>query len=143
MNDVQKNNLQENDSPGSMPADTTFPDPLTHMQTRLSSYVARRQHGLEDSIDPADPDGLARQVGQLASHIDQCLCLIRELSAYPPEMIEDTDNFLREGGLDAYPGFTDIDTMPYQSLFVSHDPTAPDSDSAGDSQADPPGGTQT
>ena len=127
MNDIQKNNLQENDPPVSMPDDTTFSDPLARMQTRLSCYIARRRDGLEN---PLDPDGLAHKVGQLAFHLHQFLSLIREFSRYSPEMIEDTDRFRQAGCLDAYPQFTDIDTetSSYPSPFVSHYPTTRDSE---------------
>ena len=132
MNDIQKHNLQKNDPPVSMPDDTTFSDPLARMRTRLSCYIARRRDGLEDSLDPDDPDGLAHKVGQLAFHLRQFLSLKRDLSSLSPEMIEGIDNFRQAGGLDAYPQFTDIDTetetSPYQPVFVSHYPTTRDSE---------------
>ncbi len=138
------NDLPNNDSPGSPPDDPTC-DPLTLMQTRLSSYVARHRDSLDAPFiktNPDDPDGLTHKIRLLASHIDQCLGLMQYLS-YSPDRIESIDQDRREGGFDARWGliYTDIEDLPYQSLFVSHDPTAPDSDSE-DPPEDPPGGTQ-
>ena len=53
------NDLQKNDLPNSTPDDSAFCDPLVRVQTRLSSYIARRRDDLGDPLDSDDPDGLA------------------------------------------------------------------------------------
>jgi len=124
------NDLQNNDSQSSTPDDPTC-DPLTHLQARLSSYIARRRDSLGDPFvknNPDDPDGLAHKVGQIASHLDQFLSLIREISSCPPAFAEIVDLVRQAGGIDAYFESAYPDTTPYQPVLVSHYPTAPDSE---------------
>ena len=116
------NDLQNDDSSGSMPGDSTC-DPVARMRARLSCYIARRWDGLDDSLDPDDPDGLAHKIGQIASHLDQSLSLSRELSSFPPGFTEALDRCREAGGVDAYFASAYPDTIPCQPV-----PTTPDSE---------------
>jgi hypothetical protein len=109
MNDVHKND------PGPPPDHTTH-DPLARMLAHISSYIARRRDGLADPLDPDDPDGLAHQANQIASHLRQFFDLQRTRATSSPEYLESEDRFRREGGLDAHLDFADTETT-YQSVF--------------------------
>ena len=148
------NDLQKNDLPNSTPDDSAFCDPLARMQARISSYIARRRDDLDvplnpddpdDPDNPDDPDGLAHKISQIASHLHQFLRLKRDFSSHSPDRMESTDQYRREGGIDAHWGLflTDPEDLPYQSLFISQHPTARNSDSEREPPEDSSGGTHT